>query len=98
MIPHRVAVGLDDLLAEAVDGADVGVVGQIDDIRQPFPHLFGGLVGEGEPQNLELRRPVFQQIADAFGQDPRFPATGGGQNQMQRRPWFPRSPVASGKA
>jgi hypothetical protein len=44
-------------------------------------HLVGGLVGEGESENLSPRDPYLEEIGDAMGHNPGFAAAGAGQDE-----------------
>ena len=67
---------------EAVEGADpdpaVGHEG-----LDPLPHLAGGLVGEGDGQDVVRLDALLQQVGDAAGDDAGLAAAGPGQDEQR---------------
>ena len=61
--------------------------------RQPLdalPHFVGGLVGEGQGQDLPGRHAVVQKLGDAMRDDPGFSAARTGQDQQRALAMFDR--------
>ena len=48
-----------------------------------LPHLAGGLVGEGDGQDVARPHALLEQVGDAAGDDARLAAAGAGEDQQR---------------
>ncbi len=77
-------VAAEDAHAEAVEGGDGGLRegGVAEDLFDALAHLFGGLVGEGDGQDVVGGDAAFlNEIGDAVGDDAGFAAAGAGEEK-----------------
>ena len=63
--------------------ADIAAAVIGDHLRDALAHLLGGLVGEGERQDVEGRHALLDHIGDARGQHARFARTGAGDDERR---------------
>ena len=63
--------------------ADIAAAVIGDHLCDALAHLLGGLVGEGERQNVEGRHALLDHIGDARGQHARFARTGAGDDERR---------------
>ena len=68
--------------AEAVEGADPDAAARHQRL-DALPHLAGGLVGEGDGEDVVGPDALVQQVGDAAGDDARLAAAGPGQDQQR---------------
>ena len=76
-----IGIGTEQPDAEAVKGADPHALGR-QQIVDPAAHLLGGLVGEGDGQDLIRPDPFVDEMGDAAGDDARLAAAGPGEDEQ----------------
>ena len=91
-------LGTQDAHAHRVERADPHRLGaRADEGAHPLLHLAGGLVGEGDRQDLTRVRPAGgEQVGDPVGQHPGLARAGAGDDQQRRARRGRRPPAAAG--
>ena len=79
--------------AEAVEGADPDAAAGHEGL-DALAHLAGGLVGEGDGEDVAGPDALLEQVGDAAGDDARLAAAGAGQDEQ--RPFDVRDGLALG--
>ena len=85
--PERLGVAAQDLVADGVERPApeaVRAVGQ--EVGDALQHLAGGLVGEGQQEDVLRLDAVLQEVGDAVGQRARLAATRPGDDEHRPRP------------
>ncbi len=96
-IPHGADILLQDRDAKAVEGADVPRVVVAGEVVDALAHLGGGLVGEGDAQNVGGQdAQLVHQVRESVGQGSRLPGPRPGDDPhrpLGRRHRLPLRPV-----
>ena len=83
---HDLAVDAQDLVPDVVKGAAPEPVGfDAGQVLHPVEHLPGGLVGEGEEEDLVRPDALAEQMGDAVGEGARLAGTGASQHEQRPR-------------